>query len=133
MSQRTYVNDVQIFGNNEYYPEWIEFIKTQGIDVDEDGNYEGEITDFMAGLECVESIVLRMEKERQDQIKELSNKSSNFHKSSLFDLTNIYQESINALEENDEYEISLFDRLSTKRHFHCFKLKDGKRIHVKAC
>ena len=162
MSQRTYVNDVQIFGNNEYYPEWIEFIKTQGIDVDEDGNYEGDITDFMAGLECVESIVLRMEKERQDQIKELSNKSSNFHKSSLFDLTNIYQESINALEENDEYEISLFDRLyqfledgyifmpyaffkacedmlekdhafSTKKHFNCFKLKKEKRIHVKAC
>ena len=162
MSYRTYVNDVQVFGNNEYYPEWIEFIKTQGIDVNENGNYEGDITDFMDGLKCVETIVLRMEKERQDQIKELSNKSSNFYKSSLFDLTNIYQESINALEENDEYEISLFDRLyqfledgyifmpyaffkaceymlekdhvfSTKKHFNCFKLKEGKRIHVKAC
>ena len=162
MSYRTYVNGVQVFGNNEYYPEWIEFIKTQCIYVDEDGNYEGDITDFMAGLKCVETIVLRMEKERQDQIKELSNKSSNFHKSSLFDLTNIYQESINALEENDEYEISLFDRLyqfledgyifmpyaffkacedmlekdhvfSTEKHFNCFKLKNGKRIHVKAC
>lgn len=162
MSYKTYVNDVQLFGNNEYYSEWIEFIKTQGIDVDEDGIYEGYITDFMTALECVESIVLRMEKERQDEIEELSNKSSNFHKSSLFDLTNIYQESINALEENDEYEISLFDRLyqflkdgyifipyalfkgcedmlekdhvfSTKKHFNCFKLKDGKRIHVKAC
>ena len=162
MSYRTYVNDVQVFGNNEYYPEWIEFIKTQGIDVDEDGNYEGYITDFMAGLKCVESIVLKMEKERQDEIEELSNQGSKFHKSTLFDLRSIYQDSIKSLEENDEYEISLFDRLyqfledgyifmpytffkacedmleknnefSTEKHFHCFKLKDGKRIHVKAC
>ena len=37
MSYRTYVNDVQVFGNDEYYSEWIEFIKAQGIDVNEEG------------------------------------------------------------------------------------------------
>ena len=36
MSYRTYVNDVQVFGNDEYYSEWIEFIKAQGIDVNEE-------------------------------------------------------------------------------------------------
>ena len=50
MSYRTYVNDVQVFGNNEYYPEWIEFIKTQGIDVNENGNYENFI------LKCQERL-----------------------------------------------------------------------------
>lgn len=37
MSYRTYVNDVQVFGNDEYYSELIEFIKAQGIDVNEEG------------------------------------------------------------------------------------------------
>lgn len=25
MAYRTYINDVQVFGNNEDYPEWIEY------------------------------------------------------------------------------------------------------------
>ena len=35
MSYRTYVNDTQIFGNNECYPEWINYIKSKGIEVGE--------------------------------------------------------------------------------------------------
>ena len=34
MSYRTYVEGVQIFGNNEGYNEWIEFIRSQGIKID---------------------------------------------------------------------------------------------------
>ena len=41
MSYCTYINGTQIFGNNEYYPEWIEFIRKQGIEVDEEGGYDG--------------------------------------------------------------------------------------------
>ena len=31
MSYRTYINGNQVFGNNEYYPEWIEYIESKGI------------------------------------------------------------------------------------------------------
>lgn len=64
MSYRTYVNNYQIFGNEEYYDEWIEFIQSQGIEVDEEGCYEGEITDFMSGLVVCENIVNKLEKEK---------------------------------------------------------------------
>ena len=37
MSYRTSVNGVQIFGNNEYYKEWTDFLKSKGIEIDEDG------------------------------------------------------------------------------------------------
>jgi hypothetical protein len=37
MSYRTEVEGFQIFGNNEYYKEWIEFISSEGIEVDEEG------------------------------------------------------------------------------------------------
>ena len=39
MSYRTTVNGMQIFGNNETYPEWDEFIRSQGIAIGEDGDY----------------------------------------------------------------------------------------------
>jgi hypothetical protein len=41
MSYRTKVNGVQVFGNNESYPEWIEFIRSQKIDVDDEKCYKG--------------------------------------------------------------------------------------------
>lgn len=182
MSYRTCINGVQIFGNNESYPEWIEFIQSQEIVIDEDGNYEGEIHDFMSALECIESIVMRLEKERQTDINELKikeknntdvekeeyfyevlhNPNSRFYKSSMFDLSFIYRETAEALKAEDNYENSLFDLLyqfikdgyifmpynffkacedvleqehvfSKDKHFHCYKIKDGKTIHVKAC
>ena len=27
MAYRIYINDIQLFGNNEYYPEWITYMK----------------------------------------------------------------------------------------------------------
>lgn len=36
MSYRTYVNNEQVFGNNEYYQEWEEFITSKGIETDEE-------------------------------------------------------------------------------------------------
>lgn len=66
MSYRTYVNGVQVFGNNEYYDEWIDFIKSCGIQVDEDGAYEGDITDFMGALVVVEKITLQLNQKRDE-------------------------------------------------------------------
>ena len=34
MSYRTYIEDKQIFGNNECYKDWIVFIKYKNIEVD---------------------------------------------------------------------------------------------------
>lgn len=129
MSFRTMINGVQIFGNNETYPEWEHFIQLNGIEIDEDGCYDGEITDFMDALECIEEIVMRLEKERQIEIEELRKKekdnptdqeyyneflhkpTSRFYKTSLFDLYSIYLETVNTIQLNDDYEESLFDRL----------------------
>lgn len=71
MSYRTYVNDVQIFGNNACYDEWFEFLKTQGIHVDSDYCYEGTIKDFMGALIAIEKIVVRIECEHRAEIKKL--------------------------------------------------------------
>lgn len=68
MSYRTYVNDVQIFGNNVIYPKWIDFIKNNGIEVSEEGSYEGHITDFMDAQVIVEDIVNDLVCERQKRI-----------------------------------------------------------------
>lgn len=56
MAYRTYINDTQVFGDNEYYQEWIKYIESKGITIDEDGGYEGELDDFMEALDVVESI-----------------------------------------------------------------------------
>lgn len=161
MSYRTYINHNQIFGNNEYYPEWIDFIKSQGIEVDEEGNYDGQITDFMGALKTIEKITMRLEAEFQER-KDAMNRLNNKHKpiQSLFDLSNIPAE----LEDEKNFEIreSLFDKLfryvrdgyafmpytfylacedildlsdafeTDKMHMYCFKLKDGKTINVSA-
>jgi hypothetical protein len=155
MSYRTCVNGEQIFGNGEYYPEWIEFIKSQGIEVDEDGCYEGDITDFMGALVIIENIVLRLNKEREEDKKKRDGKTR-MSIESLFDFSNIPQKIA-----DPRYETSLLDELhqliensyafmpyvfyqaceeqlvrdhiyTTHNHFFCYKLKDEEKIHVKA-
>lgn len=101
MSYRTYINDTQVFGNNEYYPEWIAYLKSKGIEENEDGCYEGELTDFMEALDIIEEIVMNMEKERRENKKN----GERFHATSIFDLGNIYD---NVL--NNPTEESLLDK-----------------------
>ena len=86
MSYRTYVNDTQIFGNNECYPEWINYIKSKGIEVGENDSYTGELDDFMEALDVVKSIVMRLEAERRENKKS----GLSFHTKSIFDLGEIY-------------------------------------------
>lgn len=63
MSYRTIINEKQqLFGNNDSYKKWIVFIKSQGIAVDEDECYEGEITDIMGAITVLEEIVMDLEK-----------------------------------------------------------------------
>ena len=61
MSYRTYINGRQVFGNNDAFPEWIDFVKSQGIHVDPELRYEGDLYDFGEALSVTESIVLRLD------------------------------------------------------------------------
>lgn len=152
MSYRTYVNNTQIFGDNESYPEWINYIKSKGIKVGEDDNYTGELDNFMEALDVIESIVMKLETERRENKKN----GLSFHSKSIFDLGEIYD--IVAAGPDDE---SLLDReieyvknaymfmpyaflkaceniveytgLSFEgRHTRMYKLKDGCKIKVTA-
>ena len=97
MSYRTEVNGLQIFGKNECYPEWIEFIKSQGIAVGEEGQYDGEITDFMGAMDACERIVLGIEERRREHPKKPR---------SLFDLSEIREHL-----DDEEGCATLFDEL----------------------
>lgn len=152
MSYRTYINDTQVFGNNEYYPEWIEYIESKGITIGIDGDYTGEIDDFMEALDVIESIVIRLETERRERKKN----GAEFFNESIFDLGTIYDDVI-----NNPAKESLFDRelriiingymfmpyaffkacediiefkgYSLKgKHNKIFKLKDGCKIKISA-
>ena len=68
MSYRTCIDEEQIFGNNEYYEEWIEFIKNQGITVGEDGEYEGETVDVEGLFKTIDKIARRLMKERHERV-----------------------------------------------------------------
>ena len=127
MSYRTYVNEHQIFGNHERYPEWLEFIQSQGIEIGEDDVYEGEITDFMGALAVIENITLRIEKEKRERNakfeKELSEKNlseeekqvarnAKYGVKSIFDWRNTY-EKIENEDKGDRFHTSLFDELNS--------------------
>lgn len=102
MAYRTTVNGVQLFGNNESYPQWLDFIKSCGIAVGEEGQYDGEIADFMAAMDVCERIVLSIETERDETRQKLSQSCRrrdaeteawlDRHARSLFDLSEIKQE-----------------------------------------
>lgn len=86
MSYKTYVNDTQIFGNNESYPEWINYIKSKGIEVGENDSYTGELDNFMEALDVIESIVMKLEAKRRENKKN----GLSFHSKSIFNLGEIY-------------------------------------------
>lgn len=65
MSYRTTINGIQVFGNNESYEHWDEYIRSQGIEINEEGCYEGDISDFHGAVTALENIV----KDLMDQRK----------------------------------------------------------------
>ena len=162
MSYRTYVNGFQIFGNNECYTKWMDFIKSQGIEIDDDGCYEGDITDVMGAIKILEEIVLDEEQKRQERIaeykiKEYVNREENrrYGPKSLFDFTNIpYKinsqpddffllDELKQIVENGYMFLPLSfvkacgSAIEPARHndsyrFYNYKIKKGCTIHVKA-
>ena len=152
MSYRTYVNDTQIFGNNECYPEWINYIKSKGIEIGEGGRYTGELDDFMEALDVVESIVMNLEARKRENKKN----GSPFHSESIFNLGEIYDtvaanpDDESLLDKEIEYvnnaymfmpyaflkaceDIVEYTGLSFEgKHTGMYKLKDGCKIKVTA-
>lgn len=152
MSYRTYINEKQVFGNNEYYPEWIEYIESKGIVVGQEGDYEGELDDFMEALDVIESIVIRLETERRENKKN----GEEFFTQSLFDLSNIYDDVANYSTESlldkellyleNGYMFMPYAFLKAceniiedkgysfkGKHTRIFKLKDNCKIKIHAC
>lgn len=68
MSYRVSLDNFQIFGNGESYDEWDEFIKSQGIAIDEEGCYDGEITDVMGIFVTIDKIIRRLQKEFHERV-----------------------------------------------------------------
>ena len=68
MSYRTNVNDTQIFGNNEWYQEWIDFLKSEGIKVDREGLYDGYIVDLKGMFDTIDVITKRLIAERHKKV-----------------------------------------------------------------
>lgn len=103
MSYRTKVNGKQIFGNNEYYEEWGEYLQSKGIEINEEGCYKGELDNFMEALEVIEKITMNIEAKRRERKKA----GEKFYSQSIFDNRNIYD----SLTNNSKpcYE-SLFDK-----------------------
>ena len=160
MSYRTTVNGVQIFGNNDYPEVWIDFVKSQGIEVDENQCYEGDITDFMGALVTLEEYVIQLNKRREELSEKFNGLIGKNKIENLLDFSNRFEKIANQ-DPEDKYGYCLFDELmliidetyafipyvffkaceddlvrehiyTTAKHFHCYKLKDGAKIHVKA-
>lgn len=102
MSYRTKINGKQLFGNNEWYEEWGEYLISKGIEIDDEGLYEGELDNFMEALEVIEKITMNIEAKRRER-KEAGGK---FFSQSIFDNGDIYDSLVN----DDEHYESLFDK-----------------------
>lgn len=155
MSYRTYVNDTQIFGNNEGYDEWFDFLKSKGVEIDEDGLYDDYIDDLQGMFEVIDKITKRLIDERHEQVtkgemnwngkpyRELTDLSESIY---LNDKTPILMYNMQMIENaycflpyqvflavEDIIEETDKPYVGEKEWYFCsYKLKDGERIHVSA-
>lgn len=151
MSYRTYINDTQVFGNNECYPEWISFIKSQGIEVDGDDDYDGYITDLQGIFNVIEKITREHIRARHNliskglldtaELTDLSGSEWLDEEESLLNhnidlIHNAYcflpYQVFNAIKDVvDELQRPLNTSFKEWYRFP-YKLKEGKKIHVHA-
>lgn len=94
MSYCMYVNNTQLFGSNESYEKWDDYLKNKGFRFDEDGRTEGYLDDFMEALSVIEEITEDLAVQRDRNIKK------GLAKQSLFSLE-LQRES--AKTEKDDY------------------------------
>ena len=157
MSYRTYINGAQIFGNNESYSEWLYFIKSKGIEVNEDCIYDGYITDLQGMFNVIDTITRGLINNRHEEVlkgekdwngkpyRELTDLSESMWLADNVPLLKYNMQMINhaycflpyqvykavedIIEISDKPYISEDDR-----EWYCctFRLKEGKKIHVEA-
>ncbi len=68
MSYRTRINDTQIFGNNEFYQEWADFLSSKGIEVNEEGLYDGYIDDLQGMFDVIDRITRKLINDRHEEV-----------------------------------------------------------------
>lgn len=155
MSYKTRVNGHQIFGNNEYYTEWADFLESEGIEVDEEGLYDGHIKNLQGMFDTIDTITRALINDRHNQVvageltwdgklyTELTDLSDSMW---LNDKTPILNFNIQMIKNaycflpyqlfeavEDVIEECKHDEHGAVRlGYKCYKLKDGKRIHVYA-
>ncbi len=155
MSYRTYVNDTQIFGNNEYYQEWADFLSSKGIEIDEDGLYDGYIDDLQGMFNVIDRLTQKFIDERHQRVlngeewlgkplHELTDLSDSIwldNKTPLlmynmrmiedaycFLPYQVFKSVENIIEKTEKPYVDDY------KHWFCcsYKLKDGEKIHVRA-
>ena len=158
MSDRMCINGNQLFGNNESPKPWNDFIRSQGLEIDESGHYEGYITDVMGALSAIEQVIF----EKEDYLNSLP--ADGKHTTSCFDHRKQFAQ-LKARQRwaekiGDKHDTNLTDvlfeifnngymmlplyflytiREDIKRdrayadgnHLNCFKIIEGRRIHVR--
>ena len=157
MSYRTRVNDTQIFGNNEYYTEWIDFLKSEGIEVNEcDSVYDGYIDNLKGMFDVIDVITKRLINDRHEKVvagkldwggkplRELTDLSGSIWLKD--DDTSILTFNIQMVENaycflpyqvfkavEDIIEVCEYDATgAVPLGYRYYRLKDNKRIHVDA-
>ena len=112
MAYRTYVNGTQIFGNNECYKEWVDFLRSKGIEMDEDGRYEGEIDDVMGMFETVDKITRGIIAARH---KRVLKGETDFYGNPIHEMTDLS----NSRDLDDDIPVLYFN-FETMEHAYCF-------------
>ena len=69
MSYRTRIEGTQIFGNNDYFKEYTDFLKANDIIENEDGVYDGYITDVKGLFEVIDVITKKLIKEQHERVE----------------------------------------------------------------
>lgn len=112
MYYRTIVNGEQIFAKNEYYSEWIDFIKANGIDVDSEGCYDGEIDDVQGMFEVIDKITRKIIEDRHKKVMKGENDRKGRPLKELTDLSG-------SIWFNKETPILMFNRQTIEMSY-CF-------------
>lgn len=156
MSYRVRVNGVQVFGNNESYQEWDDFLESKGVKIDEEGCYDAYIDDLQGMFNVIDTITRRLINERHEQVvkgekslmgkpyAELTDLSDSMWLNDETPLLEYNMQMINhaycflpyqvfkAVEDIIEKSEKPYSNENIDWRFYSYKLKHGAKIHVYA-
>lgn len=156
MSYRTRINGIQVFGNNDYYKEWADFLESEGIKIDEDCCYDGYITNLQGMFNTVDLITRSLISQRHTEVingeqdwngkpyKELTDLSDSIWLDAKTPLLMFNMQMIEnaycflpyqvfkAVEDIIEKTDKPYADEEKVWYLCSYKLKDGKKIHVHA-